>query len=91
VVGPIKEIALGFILRFLGFLGASRIPLNSINRLVNKKNKNKKKKKKKKKTKNKKEDGEEDDEEDTHALGEELTALRGSIFQVYSLSFILVL
>jgi hypothetical protein len=32
---PILEIGLGFVLRFLGFLGASRVPLNSINRLVN--------------------------------------------------------
>ena len=32
---PNLEIGLGFILRFIGFLGASRILLNSINRLVN--------------------------------------------------------
>jgi hypothetical protein len=35
VASPILEIVLGFVLRFLGFLGASRVPLNSINRLVN--------------------------------------------------------
>jgi hypothetical protein len=29
------EIGLGFVLRFLGFLGASKVLLNSINRLVN--------------------------------------------------------
>ena len=29
------EIGLGFILQFLGFLGAFRVPLNYINRLVN--------------------------------------------------------
>jgi hypothetical protein len=34
-ISPILEIVLGFVLRFLGFLGASRVPLNSINRLVN--------------------------------------------------------
>ena len=31
----ILEIGLGFVLRFLGFSGASRVFLNSINRLVN--------------------------------------------------------
>jgi hypothetical protein len=35
VAGPILEIGLGFVLQFLGFSSASRIPLNSINRLVN--------------------------------------------------------
>jgi hypothetical protein len=35
---PIIEVSLGFILRFLGFLGASRVPLNSINRPVNTEN-----------------------------------------------------
>jgi hypothetical protein len=35
VVGPNLKIGLGFALRFLGFLGASRVPLNFINRLVN--------------------------------------------------------
>jgi hypothetical protein len=35
VAGPNLEIGLGFILRFLGFLGASMVPLNYINRLVN--------------------------------------------------------
>jgi hypothetical protein len=34
---PILEIGLGFVLQFLGFLGASRVPLNSINRPVNRK------------------------------------------------------
>ena len=34
-VSPILEIGLWFVLRFLGFLGASKIPLNSINRHVN--------------------------------------------------------
>ena len=35
VAGPNLKIGLGFILLFLGFLGTSRVPLNSINRLVN--------------------------------------------------------
>ena len=35
IVGPILEIGLGFVLRFLRFLGTSRVPLNSINRPVN--------------------------------------------------------
>jgi hypothetical protein len=35
VAGLILEIGLGFVLRFLGFLGASRVPLNSISRHVN--------------------------------------------------------
>jgi hypothetical protein len=34
--GPILEIGLGFVLQFLRFLGASRVSLNSINRLINK-------------------------------------------------------
>jgi hypothetical protein len=63
--GPIMEIALRFILRFLGFLSASRVLLNSINMLVNIKF-------------------------HTHALGEELTALQGSVFWVYSFPFILL-
>jgi hypothetical protein len=33
--GLILEIGLGFVLRFLGILGAFRVFLNSINRLVN--------------------------------------------------------
>jgi hypothetical protein len=32
---PILEIGLGFVLRFLGFLSAFGVPLNSINMLVN--------------------------------------------------------
>jgi hypothetical protein len=32
--GPILEIGLGFVLQFLGFLGTLRVPLNSINRLI---------------------------------------------------------
>ena len=32
---PILEIGLGFVLQFIRFLGASRVPLNSINKLVN--------------------------------------------------------
>jgi hypothetical protein len=35
VAGPILEMGLGFVLQFLRFLSASRVPLNSINRLVN--------------------------------------------------------
>jgi hypothetical protein len=35
LAGLVLKIALGYILRFLGFLGASRDPLNSINRPVN--------------------------------------------------------
>ena len=31
----ILEIGLRFVLRFLGFLGASKVPLNFINRLIN--------------------------------------------------------
>jgi hypothetical protein len=52
---PIMERALRLSSQFLGFLEASRVPLNSINRLVNTK-------------------------KDTHALGEELMALQGSVF-----------
>jgi hypothetical protein len=33
----VMEIVLGFILQFLGFLGASKVPSTSINRLVNRK------------------------------------------------------
>ena len=33
--GPNLEIGFGLVLQFLGFVGASRVPLNSINRLVN--------------------------------------------------------
>jgi hypothetical protein len=35
VAGPTLKIGLGFVLRFLGFLGASRVSLNSKNRPVN--------------------------------------------------------
>jgi hypothetical protein len=35
VASPILKIGLGFILQFLRFLGASSVPLNFINRLVN--------------------------------------------------------
>ena len=65
-VDPIMERALRLSLQFLGFLKAFRVPLNSINRLVNTK-------------------------KDSHALGEELMALQGSVFQVYSFHSILLL
>ena len=52
----VLERALRLSLRVLRFLEASRGPLNSINRPVNK-------------------------EKHTHALGEELTALQGSVFR----------
>jgi hypothetical protein len=35
VAGLIFKIGLGFVFRFLGFLSASRVPFNSINRLIN--------------------------------------------------------
>jgi hypothetical protein len=59
------EIALMFILQFLGFLSASRVFLNSISRFVN-------------------------IEKHTHALGEKLTVLQGSIFRVYSFPFFIL-
>ena len=63
---PILEIGLGFVLRFLGFLGASRVPLNFINRLANTKL-------------------------DTLDFGEELIALQGSAFRVYSFPFYFIM
>ena len=66
MAGPNLEIGLGLILRFLGFLGAFKVPLHCINRLVN-------------------------TELDISDFREELTALQGSVFQVYSFPFYFIL